>query len=336
MKSKSWRAASATIVAAGVCAASVAAVASTPAAAAKTLPTVKLAYVAPVSDLQIPLMAEQLGFFKKYGVNVEVESLPQTEAIPAIVAGQIQMASFQGPGPEVQYVDGTKLQWLMQWEQHSNSVLLGRSGATSVNGLAGKTVGITTVGTSSQVLTQLALKEAHVTANLQPLGSVTAMVAAFQAGSVQAAILTPPQDLTLLQQIPGSKILVNYGKEFPWPGGGLASLSSWTASHKSTTIKVLEGMIATINYIKKHPSAAAKVIAKADDQTMAEATAGFDTTLTLLKQMKSLAPSVSVEREVLSIIRADYPQAKFLEATKLFNSTYYQAAAEKVPFVAGK
>src|ERR1700761_7022903 len=83
-------------------------------AQAAAMPSITLDYVAAVSDLQLPQVAEQLGYFKKYGVNVTVNLLPQAQVIPALVSGQVQIAAFQAPAPEVQLAAGTPLKWLRQ------------------------------------------------------------------------------------------------------------------------------------------------------------------------------------------------------------------------------
>ena len=44
------------------------------------LPKITMAYTAPVSTQMVPLVAEQEGMFKKYGVTVNITYLPATEA----------------------------------------------------------------------------------------------------------------------------------------------------------------------------------------------------------------------------------------------------------------
>lgn len=306
-------------------------------ASAASMPSVTLDYVAPVSDLQLPLVAEQLGYFKKYGVNVSVNLLPQAQVIPALVSGQVQIAAFQAPAPEVQLANGTPLKWLMQWENHSDSALIARNGITSVSQLAGKTIGITSAGSSSQILTQLSLKQAgNVTANLEPLGSVSAMASAFQSGAIDATIVSPPQDYVLVKQVPDAKILVNYHTQSAWPGGGLAALSSWTSKNQATTTKVIEGMIAAINYIKANPNPAAKIIAKSDDLTVPQALAGLKSTISLVDAEKTLSPSPSAEQTVLSSIKSSYSGAASLTPADTFTGSFYAQAVKKVPYKAGK
>lgn len=300
-----------------------------------SLPTVNLDYTAPATDLELPLIAEAGGFFKKYGVNVNLALLPQAQAIPALVAGQIQMAAFQSPAPEVQLANGTPLKWVMQWENHSDSVLMSRDGINSLAQLSGKTIGITSAGSTSQVLSQLALNKVGVTANLEPLGSVGALQSAFQAGSISAAVISPPEDFVLQQAVPGAKFLLNYATQFAWPGGGLAALSSWTSKNAATTEKVLEGMIAAINYIRVHPAAAEKVIAQADDETVAQATTGLKDTLSLVNKVTTLAPNAAAEKDVLSQIKGTYPGAASLTPASTYTLTYINAAQKKVKFNVG-
>ena len=301
-------------------------------ASSGAMPTVKMVYAAPVADLEVPLIAAKEGFFKKYGVNVDVSLLPQAEAIPALVSGQVQMGVFEAPAPEVQVADGTPLKWLMQWEGHSDGDLLGRNGVTSVKGLAGKTVGISSSGSTSQVLTQLALKQAGITATLQPLGSVSEDASAYEAGSVDATLLSPPQDLALLKSVKGAKILVHYQTEFNWPGAGLAALSSYTSKNAATTIKVIEGMTAAVSWMKSHVSQTAAIIAKPDDLSVAQAKIGLASMLNIVNEESTLAPSTADEKVVLGVLKDDYPKAGSLGPSAMFDSSYYNQAAKKVPF----
>ena len=301
-------------------------------ASSGSMPTVKMIYAAPVADLEVPLIAAKEGFFKKYGVNVVVSLLPQAEAIPALVSGQVQMGVFEAPAPEVQVADGQPLKWLMQWEGHSDGDLLGRNGVTSVKGLSGKTVGISSSGSTSQVLTQLALKQAGVTATLQPLGSVSEDASAYEAGSIDATLLSPPQDLALLKSVKGAKILVHYQTEFNWPGAGLAALSSYTSKNAATTIKVIEGMTAAVSWMKSHVSQTAAIIAKPDDLSVAQAKIGLASMLNIVNEESTLAPSTTDEKTVLGVLKDDYPKAGSLGPSAMVDSSYYNQAVKKVPF----
>ena len=118
-----------------------------------------------------------------------------------------------------------------------------------------------------------------------------------------------------------------------------AARLNWLAaltSDKAVLIGGLEGMIAAINYIKKNPMPAAKIIATADDLTVPQAMAGLKSTISLVDAEKTLSPSPAAEQTVLSSIKGAYPGAASLTPADTFNATFYNQAVKKVPYKAGK
>ncbi len=86
------------------------------------------------------------------------------------------MAVFDSPAPELAVADGEQIKWIAEWEGHADLFLLGRPGVSTTKDLAGKSVAETVAGSTTAVLTQVALQDAGVltSAHLQPLGNVGA------------------------------------------------------------------------------------------------------------------------------------------------------------------
>ena len=59
---------------------------------------------------ELPLwIATDAGYFKKRGLDVDVQYLPAQEGIPALMSGQVQFAGIGGPDGISAEAQGTKL-----------------------------------------------------------------------------------------------------------------------------------------------------------------------------------------------------------------------------------
>jgi ABC-type nitrate/sulfonate/bicarbonate transport system substrate-binding protein len=289
---------------------------------------VTIAYTAPVADQLIPLIAQDAGLFAKYGVPVTVTYLPQTEAVDGIVGGKVQMAVFDSPAPELAVADGEQIKWIAEWEGHADLFLLGRPGVSSTKDLAGKSVAETVAGSTTAVLTQVALQDAGVqtSAHLQPLGNVGATLSAFQSGSVEATIAGPPNQTTLLKAVPGASVLVNYSNSIPWVGGGLAASISWADSHKAESVDIVKALMAGEQYFKANKAASIKDIELATKSSEADAAGAYASMLAVMNQTTSIVPQASIESVALKAIASTSPGAASLTGASVVDTEFAEAA----------
>lgn len=291
---------------------------------------VTIAYTAPVADQLIPLITKEAGIFDKYGIPVTMTYLPQTEAIDGIVGGKVQMSVFDGPAPEVAVADGEPIKWIAEWEGHADLFLLGRPGVASVKDLAGKPVAETVAGSTTAVLTQVALRDAGVltATHLQPLGNVGATLSSFQSGSVQATIAGPPNQTTLLKAVPGAKILVDYTTSIPWVGGGLAADIPWANAHKAETIDIIKALTDGEQYFKTHKAESVKDIETVTKSGQADAEGAYDSMLKIMNQTSSIVPQASIESATLQAIASTSPGAASLTGASVVDTEFAQAASK--------
>ena len=295
------------------------------------LPKITLAYPAPVSTQMVPLVAEQEGMFKKYGVTVNITYLPATEANTSLASGQVQMVVYSSPGPEVLNAGGQPIQWIATWEDHTGLYFLGGAGIKTVADLATKTVAVSAAGSTTAVLSEIILNKAGVLnkAHVVPLGTVGATATAFESGSAQAVIFDPPENTLLLKAVPGSSTLVNLNNGFTWVGGGLAATSTWTKSHQAETVDVIKALIAARNFWEKakNKTAVVSVIQTASKTTATDALPAYETTLKLLKQLRTMVPSLAVEKSIIKVVGAVTPKVKEnAKASSIINTKYAKLA----------
>lgn len=153
---------------------------------------IKVSYSEQVAD-QLPLwIAQDADYFAHEGLEVELVSLESDQGYPALLAGQIQLASIGGSqilagaaaGAEVKTVAAlTPVFPYELWSKYPAEQLAGKKfGITSASG----SVYIATVA----ALEQLGLAESDV--DIVPLGSTTNVNNALAAGSIDAAVSHPP------------------------------------------------------------------------------------------------------------------------------------------------
>jgi ABC-type nitrate/sulfonate/bicarbonate transport system substrate-binding protein len=291
---------------------------------------VTIAYTAPVADQLIPYITQKAGLFAKYGVPVTVTYLPQTEAVDGMVGGKIQMSVFDSPAPEIAVADGEQIKWIAEWESHADLYLLGRPGVSSVKDLAGKSVAETVAGSTTAVLTQIALQDAGVlsTAHLQPVANVGATLSAFQSGSVQATIAGPPNQTTMLKAVPGAKILFDYTTAIPWVGGGLAASVTWANAHTTETVDIVKALIAGEQYFKTNKAASVADIESATKSSEADAEGAYASMLKVMDQTTTIVPQASVESAALKAIASTSPGAASLSGSSVVDTQFAQAASK--------
>jgi NitT/TauT family transport system substrate-binding protein len=284
-----------------------------------------------------PVLAEQAGLFAKYGIKANVSVIPASTLLAALASGKVQFGAFGAPQPEEAAMSGAQLKWLAVWENRPNTALIAAPGISSIADLKGKAVGITVPGSLTDIFSRLALGRGNVSPSdvkYAPLQSTSAELSAFAAGSVQATILSPPQSTTALKARSGATSLIEFGKYYTWPQGGLVGYMPWVDSHQTATTEVMEGIAAAVNLYRSDPAAAQKAIQSVSSSLSGSSlTASYQSALSTLATT-TIAPSLTTEKFVLSTLQSlypgKYPKAVPSFATSMIDTSYATAAMQKV------
>ena len=235
-----------------------------------TLPTVKLMVGGIDKQIYLPYqLAQDLGFYKKYGVNVELstEQNGGVGAEDAMASGQVDMAGawyihtidFQAKGKDV--IDLVQL----SGAPGEREMCSASSGVRSAADFAGKTLGVTDLGSGTDELTQflaaqhgIKRSEYHTLA----VGAGTTAIAAIQRKSADCVMTTQPTVGALT-----SKHLATTAVDLAttdgatkalggaWPAAGVLAQASWVNSHKDAAQKVVTALVATMHWINTHSAA---------------------------------------------------------------------------------
>ena len=248
------------------------------AGAAHKADTITIAITGATATQDVPLLALKKGYFAQYGLDVNVQILPSSQALPAIASGQVQF--IVGAEPQAQNVAwsstfaGTHnkpVKLLGYWQPTAGGiVVVAAPGINKVSDFKGKTLGVTTPGGPSAVLLNLVLaRVGHLKAQdvkVVPLGTLSAEVAAFNAGRIVGMNSTEPLTSQLLAGTPGAKIVYDEGK-YRWILGGIAGYMPWVKSHPGQTVRVLAAINKALADYHSSPSDAKETIGKAGNIT---------------------------------------------------------------------
>ena len=240
------------------------------AAAASSLPTVTLMVGGIDKQIYLPYqLAQDLGFYKKYGVNVQLSTEQQggVGAETAMVSGQVDMAGawyvhaidFQAKGKNV--VDLVQL----SGAPGEREMCAKGSGITSPAEWKGKSLGVTDIGSGTDELTlYLAARYPQGSSEISrvAVGAGPTFVAALQHGRIASGMTTQPTVGAIQSQGIGSSVinLATTSGAQQWLGGaypaaGVLARADWVASHQATVQKVVDALVATMHWISTHSAA---------------------------------------------------------------------------------
>ena len=236
-------------------------------AGAASLPTVKLMVGGIDKQIYLPYqLAQNLGFYKKYGVNVQLSTEVNggVGAEDAMASGQVDMAGawyihtidFQSKGKDVE--DVVQLSGAPGEREMCGT----NSGVHSAADFKGKTLGVTDLGSGTDELTQflaaqkgISRKQYHTLA----VGAGATAIAAIQRGTAQCVMTTQPTVGALeTKKLADSAIdlATTQGAQAAlggaWPAAGVLAQTDWVNSHKDTVQKVVDALVATMHWINTH------------------------------------------------------------------------------------
>ncbi len=240
-------------------------------ASSSSLPTVTM--MVGGIDKQIYMeykLADQLGYFKKYGVNMVLSTEQQggVGAETAMVNGSVNMAGawyvhtaeFQALGKSV--VDLINL-GVAPGEREMCAY---GSGVHSTANWKGKTLGVTDLGSGTDGLTKYLATKAglNITTDIHRLavGAGPTAVSALQQKSAQCVMTTQPTVAQLeAKHIAYSMADLASGSSTQkllggvYPAAGVLATTSWVNAHQKEAQDVVTALAATLQWMKTHTAA---------------------------------------------------------------------------------
>lgn len=257
------------VMAAGVL---LAACGSTPSSGGSSTQTVTLSIMVGGLNKQIYLpnmLAQRLGYFTEQHLNVTLIDEGSGQASEdEVVAGNVQAGSGAYVHPMVLNTQGKKLETICQFGIAPGEAEVVDASLTNISGpkdLAGKSLGVTEIGSGTWVLTQAILGTAGVdpnNAHYLGVGAGDTFIAAINQKKIAAGMTTYPTISRLVNSGKG-KILVNLlspkdteaalGGDYPFIG--VFAKNDWVDSNKDVTQRLVNAYVKTLQYMHSHTAA---------------------------------------------------------------------------------
>ena len=186
-------------------------------------------------------MAQDLGFFKKNGLNVSLSDVGGTAQTPALLAGELQVGALGAN--EVVHADlaGASLVMVATESDYPVFSLYANKKYKTVQDLVGQTIGITKPGSATDATAHLFLGHFNLLGKVKiaPTGTVPAILAAMSKNIVAGGILSPPTTARAAQQ--GYVELINGVKlGVPMNHAGIAVTRAYLKAHPNVVKSYLK------------------------------------------------------------------------------------------------
>jgi NitT/TauT family transport system substrate-binding protein len=233
-------------------------------------PTVKLMVGGIDKQIYLPYkLADDLGYYKKYGVNVELstEQNGGVGAEDAMISGQVDMAGawyihtidFQVAGKGVESVAQ------LSGAPGEREMCATGSGVHAGADFAGKTFGVTDLGSGTDTLTKLIASEGGVglsDIHRIAVGDGDTAVAALEKHSASCVMTTQPTVTAIEKRhagYPAINLASTAGAQQAlggaWPAACVLARTDWVNSNKDTVQRVVDALVATMHWIHTHTAA---------------------------------------------------------------------------------
>jgi NitT/TauT family transport system substrate-binding protein len=214
------------------------------------------------------VLAKQLGEFEHAGLSVELVDLKGgSDALKAVLGGSADVVSGYFDHCVNLAAKKQELVSFVVYDRYPGLVLVVAPSHTgeikSIKDLAGKKVGVSAPGSSTDFFLKYLLKKNGLdpaSAAVIGVGLGATAVAAMEQGQIDAAVMLDPAVTVLQASHPDLRILSDtrtqkdtldvFGGEYP--GGALYSTAAWVASHEKEVQALTNAIVNTLAWIHSH------------------------------------------------------------------------------------
>ena len=292
------------------------------------------------------MLAQALGEYEKAGVNVDVVDFKGgSESLKAVIGGSADVVSGYFDHCVNLAAKGQHLQSFVVYDRYPGFALVvspkHSSEISSIKDLAGKKVGVSAPGSSTDFFLKYMLSKNNVDTNsvgVIAVGLGATSVAAMEQGTVDAAIMLDPAITILQAEDKQLKILSDtrsqkdtlavFGGEYP--GGALYTKAEWIATHEKEVQAMTNAIIATLKWIHSHTAEeiADKMPANLVGKDRAQYVAALKNTLPMYSETGRMDPKGA--EAVLAVFSQSSPDvAKAnIDLSKTYTNKFVEAAGK--------
>jgi NitT/TauT family transport system substrate-binding protein len=277
---------------------------------------------------QAPIWAaKEGGYFAQEGLDIsELTLLTNLTAVLGAIQNQDAPISFVSATPVVQAdLQGAEFLIVAGFGDKTLGEIWSVPSIKSVSDLKGKTVGVTALGSASHVAAQTALAKSGLPKDqvgFVATGQPGDTLAALKSGRIQAAPLTPPDDLVAKDA--GLTMLLDVATlNIPTQGSCIVTTKKYSAAHPDVVERFVRAVIEGSYKLQTDKAFAQQTIGKysglTDSRALAEAADYYAQAWS-----KDGYPSSPGMQAVLDTVAATVPDAKNAKPDQFVDMTYVQ------------
>jgi len=213
-------------------------------------------------------LAQELGFYREEGIDAELQDLAGgAKALQALVGGSADVVSGFYDHTIQMAAEGRELTAFVAMLRFPGMILVTsphHPEITKIEDLKGRIAGVTTAGSSSQMMLTSMLNRHGVAADavsITAIGSAATAVAAMEHGKVDAAMMADPAFTLVARRNPAARVLADlrtasgvndaFGTS-TYPGAVLYSSGDWIRAHGDTTARLAHAIVRTLAWMQTH------------------------------------------------------------------------------------
>jgi NitT/TauT family transport system substrate-binding protein len=214
-------------------------------------------------------LAEALGFYREEGLDVELQDLAGgAKALQALLGGSADVVSGFYDHTIQMAAEGKPLTAFVTMLRFPGLVLVtspqSAAAITKISDLKGRIAGVTTAGSSSQMLLTYLLQRHGVpvdSVSITAIGSAATAIAAVERGKVDAGMMTDPSFTVVTRRNATVRVLADlrsaagvqeaFGTT-SYPASVLYTQSGWLEANRGTAAKLARAIARTLAWMQSH------------------------------------------------------------------------------------
>lgn len=229
---------------------------------------IRISYSSVDTSNAIWYVARDAGLYKKNGLDVDLIFIPSTTtSVASLLAGDVPVGNASGGGVAAAVVAGADLVIVGCYLNTLPYELVVSESVKSAEGLRGKSIGISRVGSASDVAARALVRglglEPDKDVPILQVGGAPERAAAFRTGRI-AGFPSPPGIIHLAKGMPHRVLIstADFQKRFEFPFICATTTKSYLSRQRDTVKKVLMALIEATQFFKTHKEESKKILAK--------------------------------------------------------------------------
>jgi len=283
---------------------------------------------------ELPLWStKEGGFFEQNALDIgELQSIASTQGVPALISNQVQVAQLGGSEAMSANAEGAELVVVAQLAGVYPFVLEVSASIKTTEDLKGKKVGVSSVGSSSDIATRAALKkmgldpEKDVT--IVPVGSAAQRTAAMLSGAIDAGVSQPPDSLAV--EAKGFHVLYDLASQkLPSANTSVVVTRSFLTANKAVVQRYVDSLVQGIKKMKADRPFGIDVLKKYFKSTDDKAMGGTYDFYAQLVTATQPFPKPEMFADAQTILGAKSDKVKSYDVTKMLDTSFVQSAVDR-------